>query len=192
MKKNIPTQRNKITHDFLPCEKQEHKGFTLIELLVVIAIIGLLSSVVLASLNSARARGRDARRISDLQQVQFALELYASSNNGKYPITSAADPDGIYYSQCSGNHTLTGSTGYVPDLAPTYIPALPKEPLSPVLPGYDCYRYISNGNSYMIMAGTAETYTAAKNPSPRLVQPAGNFAKYSPDAINSTIIPGSW
>lgn len=53
-----------------------HSGFTLIELLVVIAIIGLLSSVVLASLNSARAKGRDARRMSDLHNIQLALELY--------------------------------------------------------------------------------------------------------------------
>jgi prepilin-type N-terminal cleavage/methylation domain-containing protein len=51
-------------------------GFTLIELLVVIAIIGILSSVVLASLNSARAKGRDARRMSDLHNIQLALELY--------------------------------------------------------------------------------------------------------------------
>lgn len=51
------------------------KGFTLIELLVVIAIIGLLSSVVLASLNSARVKARDTRRISDLKQTQTALAL---------------------------------------------------------------------------------------------------------------------
>ncbi|OGG53489.1 hypothetical protein A3H16_01780 [Candidatus Kaiserbacteria bacterium RIFCSPLOWO2_12_FULL_53_8] len=51
------------------------RGFTLIELLVVIAIIGILSSIVLASLNSARKKGRDARRISDIKQMQLALEL---------------------------------------------------------------------------------------------------------------------
>ena len=61
------------------------RGFTLIELLVVIAIIGILSSVVLASLNTARQKGRDARRISDLKQLQLALELnYDSSQT--YPL----------------------------------------------------------------------------------------------------------
>jgi len=60
------------------------RGFTLIELLVVIAIIGILSSIVLASLNSARQKGRDARRISDIQQLQLALELYYDANS-QYP-----------------------------------------------------------------------------------------------------------
>ncbi len=60
------------------------RGFTLIELLVVIAIIGILSSVVLASLNSARRKGRDARRVADIKQLQLALELYYDAN-GQYP-----------------------------------------------------------------------------------------------------------
>ena len=64
--------------------KKEVKGFTLIELLVVIAIIGILSAVVLASLNSARAKARDAKRVADVGQIQTALALYYDSNQ-KYP-----------------------------------------------------------------------------------------------------------
>jgi type IV pilus assembly protein PilA len=62
----------------------KNKGFTLIELLVVIAIIGVLSSVVLASLNTARAKARDANRISDMHQMQLALDIYYL-HNGQYP-----------------------------------------------------------------------------------------------------------
>lgn len=64
------------------------RGFTLIELLVVIAIIGILSSVVLASLNDARLKSRDAKRIADIKQIQLALELYFDSNNA-YPAALA-------------------------------------------------------------------------------------------------------
>ncbi len=60
-------------------------GFTLIELLVVIAIIGILSSVVLANLNSARQKARDVKRIADVKQLQLALELYFDANNGQFP-----------------------------------------------------------------------------------------------------------
>ncbi len=52
------------------------KGFTLVELLVVIAIIGLLSTIAFISLNRARGKARDAKRISDVRQIQSALELY--------------------------------------------------------------------------------------------------------------------
>lgn len=60
------------------------RGFTLIELLVVIAIIGVLSSVTLASLGSARMKARDAVRVSSLSQLIIALEMY-HSDHGKYP-----------------------------------------------------------------------------------------------------------
>lgn len=64
-------------------------GFTLIELLVVIAIIGILSAVVLVSLNSARQKSRDARRLSDVRQIMTALEIYYNDNGG-YPDQTAA------------------------------------------------------------------------------------------------------
>ena len=51
-------------------------GFTLIELLVVVAIIGILSSVVISSLNTSRAKARDIRRKSDLHQIRTALAMY--------------------------------------------------------------------------------------------------------------------
>ncbi len=100
---------------------KETRGFTLIELLVVIAIIGLLSSVVLASLNSAREKSRDARRISDIKQLQTALELFfddqstpeypdalSSLASGGYIATVATDPStGAAY----GYDNLTGANG---------------------------------------------------------------------------------
>jgi len=68
------------------------KGFTLIEILIVVAIIGILASVILVGLGSFRARGRDARRISDLREVQNALELYYTKNQ-QYP--DASDWNGL-------------------------------------------------------------------------------------------------
>jgi prepilin-type N-terminal cleavage/methylation domain-containing protein len=67
--------------------RNEQKGFTLIELLVVIAIIGLLASVVLLSLNSARAKSRDAKRLADVRQIASAMELYFN-DSGAYPNTT--------------------------------------------------------------------------------------------------------
>jgi prepilin-type N-terminal cleavage/methylation domain-containing protein len=136
------------------------KGFTLIELLVVIAIIGLLSSVVTASVNVARVKARDAFRRSSLEQVRFALEAYYT-DHGAYPISLNADLD--YESSCTaaqvaasgaiwngGPGGYTGPTGWIPNLAPTYIAVLPSDPK---VNGNTatCMTYNSlNGTSYYI------------------------------------------
>jgi type II secretion system protein G len=143
--------------------RSRRRGFTLIELLVVIAIIGILASIILASLNSAREKSRDARRLSDLRQLQTALELYASDNNGQYPTTG-----GAWWGNCStyGSHGTSGATGWVPNLAPQYIAVLPLDP-RPSGTQY-CYLYRSNVSDYMLLAyGTVETYTSTTNPAPR-------------------------
>ncbi len=64
------------------------KGFTLIELLVVIAIIGILSSVVLASLNTARDKGADAAAKSNLNGARAQAELFYDSNGYTYDVTT--------------------------------------------------------------------------------------------------------
>lgn len=61
-----------------------NRGFTLIELLVVIAIIGILSSVVLASLNTARDKGRDGAIKSSMQTIRVQSEIYYDDNGNSY------------------------------------------------------------------------------------------------------------
>lgn len=67
------------------------RGFTLIELLVVIAIIGILSSVVLASLNTARSKGTDAKIQSELRSVAVNAEIYYDNNSNSYGTAATCD-----------------------------------------------------------------------------------------------------
>jgi len=111
------------------------RGFTLIELLVVIAIIGMLSSVVLASLNSARQKSRHARRLSDLRQIQVALEMYYDDNR-KYPAGTNVDIE-------TGLKTQLVTNG-------NYLPQIPKDPLYGT--GTDNYHYTASSTN-------AQTYS---------------------------------
>jgi prepilin-type N-terminal cleavage/methylation domain-containing protein len=106
------------------------KGFTLIELLVVIAIIGILSSVVLASLNSARKKGRDSRRIADVQQIMVALEL-AYDDLGEYPDALS-------------------------DLDPTYIASVPTDPQTAAAYSFD--NLTSASAACAVATGVCSTY----------------------------------
>ena len=154
------------------------RGFTLIELLVVIAIIGILSSVVLSSLSTARAKANDSKRLADMQQIQKSLELYYDANNA-YPSTS-----NNWWGTCSnfGSKGITGSNGWVPNLAPTYIPVLPTDPKPVGTSG--CYLYRSTGSEYMLLVyQTVQSYTTSTNRWKRPSYPSEpDFAFYTPGA----------
>ncbi|MBU6231871.1 MAG: type II secretion system protein [Patescibacteria group bacterium] len=79
--------------------KKYTKGFTLIELLVVIAIIGILASVVLVSLGSARNKGSDAKIQEQMAAIRNAAELFYSSNGSSYAgvaTVTSSDTSGLY------------------------------------------------------------------------------------------------
>ena len=71
--------------------KNKNKGFTLIELLVVISIIGLLSTVILAAVQSARANAKWRKFDSEIIQIRNAVALYRTINNGNWPTSINVD-----------------------------------------------------------------------------------------------------
>jgi len=122
---------------------KKQKGFTLIELLVVIAIIAILSTVVMAGLNSARAKGRDARRLSDIKQLQSALEL-CFDNGAGYPV-GASTVIGATGASLRGDTACTAVGAPTTILFGSYMNPLPTNPL----PG---------GADYTYAAATSDTY----------------------------------
>lgn len=125
------------------------RGFTLIELLVVIAIIGLLSSIVLASLNSARVRGENARRLSDMRQIQNALEMYASANNGNYPNL------GWSYA-CNAGSWANLQTALAP-----YLPQLPRDPAESCSGTDREYYVVTSASDYKVLVHVPPDPTTA-------------------------------
>lgn len=119
------------------------RGFTLIELLVVIAIIGLLASIVLASLTSARTKAKDASRVATLTNIQLALEEYYSDHNA-YPSNTG------WTSQCSGWGGVAANS-VIPGLVPSYMSSMPADPDMVTSSNVDCLIYYSNGTDYKLL-----------------------------------------
>lgn len=134
------------------------KGFTLIELLVVVAIIGLLSTLAVVALGSAREKARDSKRLSDLKQVQTALEMYYTDNNA-YPTAATSTEIG------TGNYACLNSSGFAATgCASPYMGQVPTDP------GTGTYDYTSaDGTTYSITAtleGTVSGLSAGITASP--------------------------
>ena len=106
-------------------------AFTLIELLIVIAIIGILSTATVVSLNQAKAKARDARRLSDITQIRQALDVYYYSE-GAYP---NAGPSGTVCYALPAIATCTSATAspftaWVPALTSFIDQPLPIDPIN--------------------------------------------------------------
>lgn len=121
-----------------------YSGFTLIELLVVIAIVGLLSSVIFASVRSARGKARDARRLSDVEQIFLALNLAADSNQGVTPSSEGAwrclghgSSESCWQGSYAGLDALNAA------LRP-YLSAIPDDPRNDTSCSGDAYLYASH------------------------------------------------
>ena len=127
------------------------KAFTLIELLVVVAIISMMASIILSSLNQARSKSRDARRVADIKQLQLALSLYYN-DNGSYP------------------SSLTSG------LAPNYISVVPNDP-GPAAGRTYTYSAPSGASTYTLYA-TLENPDPSLTSSPSCAPAAGTTNYY--------------
>ncbi len=155
-----------------------HKGFTLIELIIVISIVSILSLVGITSYSSIQHDARNSKRKGDLKELQQALEAY-KARNGEYPRTTpgfsgAWAPAGYNWLGTCGtwaggiatggkddHDDGTDPEGYIPQLAPQFIPKLPRDPRensshteneSSCTGEKNCYQYMSNGADYKILA----------------------------------------
>ena len=161
-------------------------GFTLIELMVVISIIGLLASIVLVALSSARTKARDAKRLADIRQIQNALELYFNDNN-RYP-------SGFCDSAFNSAFPTWNTPCWAILLTP-YIATMPADPINSFyagsgVGGYE-YSYIPtskpNGCSTQISTGSTSNYVLTARLENYTASPNGCAAAFSNQIDNGVV-----
>jgi prepilin-type N-terminal cleavage/methylation domain-containing protein len=126
------------------------RGFTVLEALIVLAVFGLLATLAVLSLNSARASLRDAQRLSDVSVVRSALSQYWLEK-ATYPQSA-----GIDLGMPGANAEKLSASGFVASADPTQPVYLTRIPTGPKVNEY--YRYRAGANGYSIRFQT-ETRT---------------------------------
>ena len=146
-------------------------GFTLIELLVVIAILGVLSSIILSSLNAARNKGNDAAVKQQISDMRPAAELiYSTTGNYNTVCDAASNPGALFRSAVAVGNDSTGVAYCIPDITAYYVSS-PNSPFTDVtytqkgtaLPGkwaaavhlysggYFCSDYLGNATTTSVL-----------------------------------------
>jgi len=142
------------------------KGFTLIELLIVIAIIGVLAAIIIVNLNVVRQKSRDAKRKSDMSEVQTALVMYSQEHGGQFPSTCGTGPtttckSGAYSPSAAWQNSVSSPAAWIPaeGFVPDFIASLPEDPINKL--GYYrnsyFYYYKSDGIDYKVMTAHMES-----------------------------------
>lgn len=148
--------------------KNSQRGFTIVELMVVVAIIGILSGIIITNLTSSKSKSRDAQRVSDVNQIQLALEQYFD-RCGQYPIPTGTS---------NGQILLTANNGCPSGITfSSYISVIPNDPVSKTQ-----YGYIVNSSAlptdYILHASLENSNNAQQN-------------SYS-ETVRSGTVTGSW
>ena len=127
-------------------------GFSLVELVVVMTILTIIAGIALPRFTQFKEKAQDGRRISDLVQIEKALEAYFVEN-GSYPTTGGA------WRGEAPHHGALGydANGYIPGLVPDYMKELPRDPHPEYPTGNRGYLYKSNGTDYKFLAHNTPT-----------------------------------
>lgn len=121
----------------------KQRGFTIVELLIVIVIIGILASITIVAYNGIQGRARDSARVSDINAIRKALEVYKSFN-GEYPDENSA----------SWENSYTDPQNFMAALKP-YLGKTPVDPINNTTHYYYYYRYPAGSSSWGVTCPAA-------------------------------------
>ena len=151
----------------------KNKGFTLVELMVVIAIIAILTGILLTEFNPAKSKARDAKRVSDLNQVQLALELYYDRCK-EYPATVPLNAND--YNGCPPTTPQINFATYVGNI--------------PTAPAPGSYDYATNGSSDpsdYVLHVTLENSNSVAQDGRQNISDINNFASGNTFTCDTTV-----